>query len=259
MNASKMRIVFSSVALFALMGAQAYATPYLIVSHDGDNTPYSNWSIIEDDGGAPQGLIDAGAGQVTGPTGGSGVTVGGRPNALEISATTDDNGLYTDRIFTTADNLTGNYTAFGGGVALAGLRFDFYAGGDAGGGSEWAPTLLSVYFSTDNDSTIWAYDIENITQGWGTYSVSFGASGWYDYTGTSVPFNNALTTVDSIGLAIMYTFDQSGQIYGIDNFGLTVPEPETYMILGMALLSVAVVFRKRITESLVEARAMMQA
>jgi hypothetical protein len=50
----------------------------------------------------------------------------------------------------------------------------------------------------------------------------------------------------------------------LDNFALNdaivdlkVPEPETYLVLGMALLSVVVVFRKRICESLTEARTMM--
>ncbi|MFU8779968.1 MAG: PEP-CTERM sorting domain-containing protein, partial [Kiritimatiellia bacterium] len=72
-------------------------------------------------------------------------------------------------------------------------------------------------------------------------------------------FSAALADVARIGIYITYQPNLAGQVYGIDNFGLTVPEPETYMILGMALLSVAVVFRRRITESLAEARAVLQA
>jgi hydrogenase/urease accessory protein HupE len=60
-----------------------------------------------------------------------------------------------------------------------------------------------------------------------------------------------------VGFWIAYN-ENTTQGHKLGLYGISVPEPETYLILGMALLSIAIVFRKRISESLAEARALMR-
>ncbi len=170
--------------------------------------------------------------------------------------------------FTFSADTTGNFNpyvalfstdAFGGGDPLSiaegtGLSMDFTGG---------TPSGLGFYFSSSADGgSVWFHDILG-SPGEGRHSVSFASSGWYGFadntwddppTGT---FDNALAAVTGVGFFVYFNPDED-QTYGLNDFGLVVPEPETYMILGMALLSVAVVFRKRISDSLVEVRAMLQ-
>jgi len=154
------------------------------------------------------------------------------------------------------------------------IQFDFYA--DAAGGT---PDGLGFYFAAAGGNA-WYYTIGNayIQTGWNTYEVAlsynanaYGTSSWYGWptdpwgggpalgSGDFTSDLAAADFADYIGFFIQYDSSDSLQSYQIDNFGLTVPEPETYLVLGMALLSIAVVFRKRISDSLAEARTMMHA
>lgn len=238
------------------------ATPILFDYEDGENIAFSDWAIEEVNAGTVEGAI---AGEP-----GAGTTVGANNNAISITAdTAGDITPRTDVIFTTAFNPGGgaDMNSYGPySTDIAGIRFDFYAG--ANGDGTGAPIDLGFYFST-TDNEVWYYTISGIADGWNTYFTYFDynyGSGWYGYSdntwgtdiSSQVEFDAAIANVDRIGLYITYQTDLDGQQYGIDDFGLTVPEPETYMVLGMALLSVAVVFRKRITESLAEARSVMQ-
>lgn len=232
----------------------------MMISQDGDNTPFADWTVaglLASD--TTTGSANAGSGETPVPdatTGGPGIDVGGQ-NALRITATTSDAFAPTDIIYTTAPALTGNFTSFSG----IGVAFDFYAGGNGDGSG--APTDLGVYLQSGG-SEVWYYSITSpIVDGWGSYGASFSSGAWYGFTdntwgAVATDFQGALADVTALGIYITYQGDTPGQIYGIDNFGLAVPEPETYMVLGMALLTVAFVFRKRITESLAEARTMMQ-
>ncbi len=150
---------------------------------------------------------------------------------------------------------------------MTGISFDFYASGEGGGVG--APARMGAYFYSAEDSTYWLYEIADtaISDGWNTYSFEFSSGSWTSYTDADywafnsygAPTADQLTNVTEIGFSVAYLEDNDIQTYGVDKFGLslTVPEPETYLVLGMALLSVAVVFRKRISDSLAEARAMM--
>jgi len=236
----------------------AMATPILYSYQDGDDFAFSGWTSE---------ALFGGAGTET-PTYD---TVDSRTAVLldpNVGST-----LQTDVIFTEA--LTGvgyqNMNSYGpNGTQIAGMRFDFYAG--ANGDGTGAPAGLGFYFQTTGNH-VWYYDIlTTIGGGWNTYSVPFAynaglydSGGWYGYEDntqitplTSGDFTTDLGSVNRLGIWITYQDDNSTQVFGIDDFGLTVPEPETYLVLGMALLGMAVVFRKRITESLTEARAMMQ-
>jgi len=242
-----------------LLTLNAMATPILYSYQDGDDFAFDGWTS--------EGVF-GGAGTET-PTYN---TVDGRTAVLLDPNV--GNSLQTDVILTPA--LTGvgyqNMNAYGpSGTQIAGMSFDFYAG--ANGNGTGAPAGLGFYFQTTGNH-VWYYDIlpAYIGDGWNTYSLAFsydadpyGSGGWYGYTDNtqttplgSGDFTTDLGLVNGLGIWITYQDNNSDQIYGIDDFGLTVPEPETYMVLGMALLTMAFVFRKRITDSLADARSMMQ-
>jgi hypothetical protein len=257
--------VIAGVAVVAGMMLMGHAQAAVLVEwQDGDTKGFANWDSEELLGGTVKDDIASGS-------------VGGR-TAMVTDPDVVDETLFTDVHFTTDTGLIadGNLSAWGASdVDLKGMQFDFYANADGDGTG--APTGLGFYFA-DTGGHVWYYDIDPsyITDGWATYSVDFefnysayGQSGWYgfaDNTWASPLVEGNFTTdiatdgaVDRLGVWIAYDTFNSDQAYGIDDFGLTVPEPETYLVLGMALLSVAIVFRKRISDSLAEARAMMHA
>jgi len=146
----------------------------------------------------------------------------------------------------------------------AGVSFDFYSSQPSDSAQ------VSLYFQATSGN-VWYYDVGLAANGWDSYSATFTYSfaGWFGITDDgfvtyeaigdfSAIFDADLATVSRLGISIVYDNANGAQVYGIDDFGLTVPEPETYVVLGMALLTMAFVFRKRITVSLAEARAMMQ-
>lgn len=157
-----------------------------------------------------------------------------------------------------------NYATLGGG-GVQGIHFDFYVD------SATVPSALQLYFV--GNGNIWFYDLSSqLATGWNTIGANFNAStpgdmfgSWVQYPefGIGDVWTTDIQTVSRIGLELSYLSSLGGQIYGVDNFTLDdqtflVPEPETYVVLGIALLSMAFVFRKRITDSLAEARAMIQ-
>lgn len=253
-----MQILISSLIIGGFIAANVLASPMLYSYQDGDVNPFTGTS--ED--------MFGGAGTEP-PTLN---TVGAR-TAVQLDPNVG-NTLLSDVVFTPDLTQAGyqSMTAYGpSGTQIAGMRFDFYAG--ANGDGTGAPVGLGFYFQTTGGH-VWYYDIANtyIGNGWNTYAVPFiydagvyGTSGWYGYEDNSQvdllgsgDFTTDLGIVNRLGIWITYQDNNSDQVYGIDDFGLTVPEPETYVVLGMALLSVAFIFRKRITVSLAEARAMMQ-
>ncbi len=195
---------------------------------------------------------------VSAPT--NGVNQGG---AFSVTGNTVENppyGVYA-ALYTT-DAFAGNMNAYTNPAAgitiptdIAGMSLELTGG---------TPSGLGFYFQSDvNGGSVWFYDIFSVS-GPGEYSASFGsATGWEGYLNndwTGVPgssFDAALADVSRVGFYLYYNPNEN-QVYGLNEFGLTVPEPETYVVLGMALLTMAFVFRKRITASLAEARAMMQ-
>lgn len=169
----------------------------------------------------------------------------------------------------TEENLTGNYISGAGvgagGIPVLGISFDFYIDAD----NTDVPSELNIYFSSSSgNSWRWLVDgYTTMTTGWQTYGANFNptsAGSWESVSGlgNDVSWAADLTAITDIGIEIGYLVDDTAQIYGFDEFTLygenfLVPEPETYLVLGMALLSVVVVFRKRINESLAEVRAML--
>lgn len=259
-------LIFKSICLLVLSSlfvGSSFATPMLFDWEDGSPNPFSDWSVGQrfTDVDAP-----AAIGVLEGDDSAGVGTISGSGNAMQIDADNlggNSGGLFNEDVFYT--------TAFGGtdvnmnsygdnNTDIAGIAMRFYS--DAAPGVGDVPQV-GFYFLSGTDR--WFYDL-NLVQGWNTYYASFSSSsGWIGYTdgdsenlfANDTAFNSAIMDVDAIGFYISYAATD-GQVFGVDSYGLTVPEPETYLILGMALLSVAMVFRKQITDSLAEARAMLQ-
>lgn len=249
---TNMKLISMSLLMGLFYVSVAPAAPILSEYQDGSAFPFASWDSEDaDDATDYSGSISMNDGGVGNPTPGLAINASTVDAAVPVSAL----------VFTTDAALIGNLSTY------AGMAFDFYASANNNGTG--APISLQFYFQGNGET--WFYNIGTayINDGWDTYNVAFGygvnaygSSSWYATGGDNdaAAFSTALAGVTRIGIEITY-FDNltaPNQQYGIDDFGLTVPEPETYMALGMALLGMAFVFRKRITESLADARAMMQ-
>ena len=205
--------------------------------------------------------------------------IGGRDDVVQITTPGDAQPhlipyLAEDGI--SATDFSGNYETgagvAGGSTPIVGISFDFYVDP----GNTAAPSELNIYFTaTSGRSWRWSIDnYANVQQGtWQTFGAniaydaydpggSWGAWSRVGAASSDLDWAADIETIQDIGIEIGYLVDGTAETIGFDNFTLydddfLVPEPETYLVLGMALLSVAVVFRKRITESLAEARAML--
>jgi len=270
MQENKVKYIVASCLLAGVFGMNVSASP-ILATEDGLNTVYSDWTL------AGAGLGGSPATSALAGDNGAGTTVGGQPNNMQITASTGGDAQPRTEILYTADGaMTGNYNLFGpdSDQVVGTISFDFYAGADDGGNAEGinAPLELGAYFQT-MDGTVWLYAFDPTgISGWDTYTATFGSgSGWVGWgddtfsTAATTTFTDAFADVTRIGIYVTYQADADDQVFGLGDVNLSVsvsvvvPEPETYMILGMALLSVGVVFRRRITDSLAEVRAMLQA
>jgi len=248
MNNSYKKMVAGAVLVAGVMLSVISASAAVLIEWQGDNNGdtvnFDNWHS-EDYG------TDTTPGYFT-------VTDGG--TSMNIDPDTPDNTYRADVQYTTDDALTGNLEDRGAVGDAPSLVFNFYA--NANGDGTGIPQNLGFYFASTSGGE-WYYDIDTsyISDGWNTFGIQLNQSAqgyggsWYEEAGGST---FSITDVTRVGLWIAYNGNNSTQEHRIGLYGLSVPEPETYLILGMALLSVAIVFRKRISESLAEARAMMQ-
>jgi len=246
------------LAAAVLMGSTlAHALP-IIEQQNGDSDAFTGWDIE----GRYQGDPDAGAQSLD--------TVDGE-TAVEVNADTAGEFVpQTDVIFTEASNLAGNLNYTDGGVdplEVTQITFDFFAGRD--GDNTGSPDALTLYLQTGG-SAVWFYNFNtaDIDDGWNSYAVNLSyGSGWTGFddntlgagTRDGTDFATDMLDVDRLGFSIQYAANIDGQQYAFDDIALHSPEPETYLVLAVALLSLAVVFRKKIKESLAEARTVMNA
>lgn len=243
--------LFAGGVVVAFAIGNLMAAPLIDWQDGSAGKTYTGWQAGEAAGFTQEGAVNMG-------TGGVGVNVGGKQS---LAITTNTVGDYFptlgDTFSTAAFGANANMTAYGPSGVPVGVQFQFYV-------DTVAPAELGFFFQNNNN--YWYYDIYPITgSGWQTYGASFDyGTGWRGYENNllgsplaSGVFNTDITSVDRLGLFIVYE-PNKGQTFGVHEFGMTVPEPETYLVLGMALLSVAFIFRKKITDSLAEARAMIQ-
>ncbi len=139
----------------------------------------------------------------------------------------------------------------------AGIRFDFYADTATG-----YPATLMPYFTADVDGegTLHTWMLDMTDQ---AVSRMAGSPGWYTFLadarfaderdwvsttgGGPTEWQASFDAVTEVGLYLVHT--TGDDLYAIDNIGLLaipVPEPGTWMLLGSALLSLTMTFRKTI-------------
>lgn len=140
-----------------------------------------------------------------------------------------------------ADLFAGNWTSD------MWIEFDFMA-------QDYVPASLQVQWQGDSGYT-WSYVITpSSTLGdWVGYGASFG--NWEDWAfpgATEELFLQDLSSIDWIGIYIFQSSPE-GQIFGLDNFRLLVPEPHEYAMLAVALVVVLVTLRRRKAHEILEA------
>lgn len=246
-NAKRMGLMLAAGVLFAGMSSFGAVLIEWQGDNNGDANNFTGWASdgAFSDGVSPR--LD-----MSSQNGSSG------PLNMAIDQS-GDHSMYNDVHFTTAGELTGDLTRYANGSDMPYLQMNFYS--DPAG----EPEGLGFYFQGNGHE--WYYDIDSsyVNDGWNTFRIQlsdtadpYGGYGWYeeDYTpGATIATD--MQSVDRVGWWIAYN-TAANQTQQVGMYGISVPEPETYLLLGMALLSVAIVFRKRISESLAEARAVMR-
>lgn len=162
-------------------------------------------------------------------------------------ATTDGTG--------NSANFINDYTGLGIGSGVA-LTFEFITFGDA-------PTELAFYFQsgvrTYTYDLIAAQGAPSLT-GSRFYSVPIMAySGWnlWGGGGTEAQYLLDLKTVSAIGFGVQAT-GNGIEVYGIDNLGFAVPEPESVWMILAVILSLMITFRSRLSGLLGQIRVRIQ-
>lgn len=162
-----------------------------------------------------------------------------------------------DYIFVDSGPLAGNqnYLSYNGSNVTS-IAFDFYT---ISAGTNQIPNYgqLSVYFVSDKGGSnwIWYYTID-ITAGTTSYLADLmNYSGWWNTQGAhwnQASFNTDLGDVDEIGILLTYWPNIGNQTYEIDNFTINtlIPEPRDFAIILAALLSLALVFRRRLSDAM---------
>jgi len=187
-----------------------------------------------------------------------GGNLGGRTGTFRVQAEQGGAGYYDviSDLGNLADEAGNNFVT----ADIANMNTMFYSNP---GGIHDTPASLRLYFlhNEGGDDVIWycSVDMSSWTSsGWYdiAQSLTFGDGGvgfgsWYTETAgqnTSAGFADALTDVDEVGVFIGYQ-NQAGQVYGLDDFKLldsAIPEPGTYSMLGFAMLSLAMTFRRKL-------------
>jgi hypothetical protein len=122
------------------------------------------------------------------------------------------------------------------------IQFDFLA-------EDVLPNALQVRWQSATNDYVWGYVITppTNTAAWGTYSAPLGVwSQWdIDPFGSEEQFLADLASIDWIGVYVTRTGTDE-QSYGVDDFGLPIPEPGELAMLAVALsTSLASMRRKR--------------
>jgi hypothetical protein len=170
--------------------------------------------------------------------------------------------VYADDAFgSSGGNLTGDYqqlkdeTAEGNWV----VRFDFYA-------EDYVPSSLDFYFYSDTSGNEWTLSLTapGATDTWTPYGLLMSHSTSWSLNGgpagSSAQFAADLSDVDRIGFEVLRNASVAAQEFNVDNFSINflIPEPETYLAIGFALLALGMAFRKKLNESLQTAKAALR-
>jgi len=236
------------MAAACLIAWSVHAVP--LVTEQG--ATMSGWDAEEFGGGAPYLTPDppTAVGDIHG-TGTAGLQMTG-PNSPQ--------GTYEDRVFNTT-TLAGDWSNIGGGQVRS-IRMDFFSDTHNFGvydGTTDAPQQLSIYW-LGASGAMWALTVVPY-QNWSSLYANLDSDeAWIDLNGlfsdTDPEFGQDMSnTVAEVGIRLAYRPGYDGARFGISSFTLedtyfVIPEPRTYAMLGMAVLSLGITFRRRIGEKM---------
>jgi len=139
-----------------------------------------------------------------------------------------------------APNYIGNYAEAGNDLSLS-FRFN---------AQDAQPNTLALYFQSSSGNE-WIYELNSPlpSDGWVNYRVPVNGVLWgiLYQPNTSSSFYSDFSTVTRFGLYVITDPSFGGtQNFGLDNFQLVVPEPETVWLMIAAMLSMGVTFRGKL-------------
>jgi hypothetical protein len=233
------------IQLLAVVGVLVCASisgAAIIAEQDGETVGHTGWNISGAFGGPVGSLTVGGA-----------VTTHG--DAGKVEANTGI-GPDVDFVYNEA-GLVGNYYNFpvpaGGNAIITSMDAEFY--------TSRADNfrLYMLAGSGPGNMHTWYYDAGPLAVGWNTISsvpfTAIAAGDWYseEPTVNDSDFAIDIANVTRIGFVLQYLANAS-QTYGFDHITLNgdvmVPEPETYLVLVVALASLAFVFREQLRQML---------
>ena len=232
-------------SLIALLAVGVSARAAIIAQDKWEGSTVDGWAVVDDTTVNP--LSD---GSDHGTVSFDGALAGHSALKIDGSAVADAEDFISDSGFAPSGPLgpgvlPGNWIAAGASVDSGALSLDFYSNP---GGGETAPSSLKLYFYSDTTDNTWLYDL-NVGSGWSSHLAELSYSQWDSSTGTEAQFATDMADVDEVGIWITYHEGIAGQVYGIDNFQLhdeVIPEPGTYSMLGFAMLSLGMTFRRKL-------------
>lgn len=159
-------------------------------------------------------------------------------------------------VLTTSTDYRGDYGALPGAI----VSFKLTTFDDA-------PTGLNLYFATAaGGGQVWTYSFESVLPtgpGTATFSapISYYSTGWFT---ADIPLLNqpgafaaALAGMTSIGISIIGGTTTGPDVYAMDEFAISVPEPETVWMILAVVLSLGVTFRSQLAGLAGQAKAMV--
>lgn len=150
------------------------------------------------------------------------------------------------------DRFVGDYSGIGNDLLV---QFRFYA-------ESYQPSGLALYFHSDTSGRTWVYNLGLPTVGvWAGYSVGMGSMGGWAREDLTPPdsadFLADLADVDWIGLYVIRNPNTSSQNYGLDDFQLAVPEPQTICLLLAAMMSLGFTFRSKVGSAMAGMKSLL--
>jgi len=115
-------------------------------------------------------------------------------------------------------------------------------------GSNYVAGAVQFRWKSTTNSSVWRYDVtpSPLTQTWATVTAPLtNWSEWkYPVGSSEARYLSDLQSIEWVGVYI-YRNTADEQIYGIDNFSLTIPEPAELVMLAAAIATSGMSFRRK--------------
>jgi len=210
----------------AMAGGIAHATP-VIDSPESWGSGIAGWTVQQPVGTSPTLSNPSGALQVTFPSQGSPLV-----GSAVIAANSSSSG----------GKFTGDYSLYGSQLAVS---FQLNA-------IDQIPNYLGLYFYSSTSGRTWQYSLTTPgSLGLSSYRILMDSALVDDFSGWHLAAPGALASdflsdlqdVDWIGVYISRYVSTGEGNYQLDDFTLTIPEPETILVLLAAIIPMAITFR----------------